>query len=78
MSPNKDKTAVHGCSSYLHCSYSGEAGCAHACRFWPNRGVEFGWFVLSTVLTPIKLSRDAKKFLETLEDLDFFFYCYRD
>ena len=23
MSPNKE--AVHGCSSYLHCSYSGEA-----------------------------------------------------
>ena len=47
MSPNKDETAVHGCSSYLHCCCSGEAGCAHACRFWPNRGVEFGWFVLS-------------------------------
>ena len=24
MSSNKDKTAVHVCSSYLHCSYSGE------------------------------------------------------
>ena len=24
MSPNNDKTAVHGCSSYLHCSFSGE------------------------------------------------------
>ena len=24
--------------------------CAHACRFWPNHGVEYGWFVLSTVL----------------------------
>ena len=24
MNPNKDETAVHGCSSYLHCSYSGE------------------------------------------------------
>ena len=49
MSPNKDETAVHSCSSYLHCSYSGEAGCAHVCRFWPNRVVEFG-IVLSTVL----------------------------
>ena len=49
MSPSKDKTGVHGCSSYLQCSYSGEAACANACRFWPNRGVEFGWFVLSTV-----------------------------
>ena len=51
MSPNKDETAVHGCSSYLHCSYSGEAGFAYACRFWSNRGVEFEWFVLSTVPT---------------------------
>ena len=33
---NKDETPVHGCSSYLYCSYSGEAGCAHACRFWPQ------------------------------------------
>ena len=40
-----DETAVHICSSYLHCSYSGEAGCAHACSLWPNRGVEYGWFV---------------------------------
>ena len=43
MSPNKD-------SSYLHCSYSGEAGCAHACRLWPKRRVEFGWFLLSTTV----------------------------
>ena len=50
MSPNNDETTVHGCSSYLHCSFSGEAGSAHACRFWPNCGVEYGWFVLSTVL----------------------------
>ena len=49
MSPNKDETAVHGCCSYLHCSYSDEAGCVHVCRFWPNRGIEFGWFVLSSV-----------------------------
>ena len=34
MSPNKEETAVHGCSSYLHCSYSGKASCAHACTFW--------------------------------------------
>ena len=40
MSPNKDETAVHCCSSYLYCSYSGKAGCAHACWFWPNRGVK--------------------------------------
>ena len=42
--------AFHGCSRYLHCSYSGEAGYVHACRFWPNCGVKFGWLVLSTIL----------------------------
>ena len=26
------------------CSYRGVFGCAHAFRFWPNRGVEYGWF----------------------------------
>ena len=37
MSPNKDETAADGCSSYLYCSYSGEVGCAHACRSgWGN------------------------------------------
>ena len=45
MSPNKEETAIHGCSSYMHCSYS---VFAHACRFWPNRGVEFEWYFLST------------------------------
>ena len=50
MSPNQDETAVLGFSSYLHRSYTGEAGCPHACRLWPNREVEFWWFLLSTVL----------------------------
>ena len=54
MCPNKDETAVHGCISYLSCSYLGEAGCAHVCRFLRNRGVEFGWFVLSTVLKYVR------------------------
>ena len=25
---------------------TGELSCAHACRFWPNRKVEYGWFAL--------------------------------
>ena len=35
----QDKTADHSFSCYLHCSYTGEAGCAHACSFWPNHWV---------------------------------------
>ena len=58
ISPNMNETSVHGCSGYLHCSCSGEAGCAHACRFWPNHGVECRWFVLSTVFTIIMASRN--------------------
>ena len=78
MSPNKDETAVHGCSSYLHCSYLGEAGCAHVCRFWPNRGVVFGWFVLFTVslliclqLISINCPKDKDYYLVTLLSLRF-------
>ena len=33
-----------------NCSYSGGASCAQAFRFWPNPRVEYGWFMLSTVL----------------------------
>ena len=50
MSANKDEAAVHGCSGYLHCTCLGEAGCTHACRFWSNRGVKYGWFVPFTFL----------------------------
>ena len=38
MSSNKDETAVHGCFSYLHYSYSGEASYAYACKGRHTRG----------------------------------------
>ena len=60
---------------YLHCSCTGEADCAHACRLWPNRGVEYGWFVWmprQRTLTT-KLMTNLEGTAEFLKLLSFFF-----
>ena len=61
------------------CSYSGEAaGCVHACRFWPNHGVEYGWFVLSTVLLLLLLSSSSLSSLSSSSSSlsSVFFHCH--
>ena len=44
---------------------SGEVDCAHACRFWPRLGVEYGWFIPFAFLHLSYLGPPIGSFLRT-------------